>query len=225
MARMTPSDLLFLKKLAKHNDRDWFQKNKADFENAQANFLGLVTSLIYAMGDYDESIIGIEPKSCIFRIYRDVRFSKNKAPYKNHLGAFICSAGRKSGTHPGYYIHIEPGGQSIFGSGCYMPEKEVLAAFRNDIANPQSRIVKMLADKNFRKNFPDLSDEDKAKTIPRGFDKAHPQAELLKMKHCFVTTNLADNVVTGKKFLDVLTEKGKFLAKWNQLLLGVTKKR
>lgn len=218
---MTADDLKFLKGLSRHNDRDWFQKHRADFDKAQANFLGLVTGLIYAMGDYDESIAGIEPKSCVFRIYRDVRFSKNKAPYKNHLGAYICAGGRKSGTQPGYYIHIEPGGKSVFGSGIYMPEKEILGALRSEIARPKSRIASMLADKTFRKAFPDIVDDDKAKTVPRGFDKAHPRAELLKLKHLFVFCNPDDKTVTSKGFLSFLAKRGKLLHRWNNLLLDI----
>lgn len=221
MVKMTPNDLRFLKNLAKHNERDWFQNHRAEFDKAQENFLGLVTSLIYAMSDYDETISGIEAKSCIFRIYRDVRFSKNKAPYKNHLGAFICAGGRKSATVPGYYIHIEPGGKSIFGSGIYMPEKEVLDSLRKEIARPKSRIVHMLADKAFRKAFPDLVDDDKAKTVPRGFEKTHPQAELLKLKHMFVFCNIDDKTITGKGLLSFLAKNGRLLHKWNSLLLDI----
>lgn len=218
---MTTDDLKFLRGLAKHNDRDWFQKNKPAFEVAQQNFLGLVTSLIYGMSDYDESIAGIDPKSCVFRIYRDVRFSKNKAPYKNHFGAYICAGGRKSTSLPGYYIHIEPGGKSIFGAGFYMPEKEILQNFRNEIIRPNSRIVKMLADKSFRKFFPDTVEDDKAKTIPRGFDKEHPQAELLKLKHFVVHTYIDDKSVCSKAFLGNLIKQGRLLYHWNQTLTDI----
>ncbi len=218
---MTPEDLKFLKGLAKHNDREWFQKNKPAFDKAQANFLGLVTGLIYAMSDYDESIAGVDPKTCVFRIYRDVRFSKNKAPYKNHLGAYICAGGRKSVTLPGYYIHIEPNGKSIFGGGFYMPEKEILTSFRNEIARPKSQIVKMLGDKSFRKAFPELVDDDKAKTVPRGFDKTHLQAEFLKLKHLVVYGYPDDKTVTRKGFLNQLTQNGKLLHRWNRMLLDI----
>lgn len=220
---MTANDLKFLKGLARNNDRDWFQKNRPLFDTAQTNFLGLVTGLIYAISDYDESIAGIDPKSCVFRIYRDVRFSKNKAPYKNHLGAYICAGGKKSTNLPGYYIHIEPGGNSIFGSGFYMPEKTILQSLREDIIRPKSRIVTMLADRTFRKYFADLVEDDKAKTVPRGFEKNHPQADLLKQKHMFIYSHFTDAEIIKANFLNTLAARGQKLHQWNQMLLDCSR--
>src|SRR5262245_17496126 len=109
---MTQQDLDFFKKLKRNNNRAWFVKHKAAADTAQKNFLDLVGGLIFALSEYDEALTTVDPKSCVFRIYRDVRFSKDKSPYKTHLGAYICSGGRKSDTIPGYYIHFEPGGES-----------------------------------------------------------------------------------------------------------------
>lgn len=222
---MTTDDLNFLKKLKKHNDRDWFLKNKSAADEAQKHFLELVAGLIFALSEYDEALTTIDPKSCVFRIYRDVRFSKDKSPYKTHLGAYICSGGRKSDTVPGYYLHFEPGGASMFAGGYYMPEKNVLENLRKDVAAPGSRIVAMLKEKAFRKDFPILGEDDKAKKVPRGFDAKHPQAELLKMRHFFVYTSLADGVVTGKKLLNHLGTKAGSLHRWNELLYNIARKR
>ncbi len=222
---MTENDLKVLKALKKNNNREWFQKHKADVETAQKNFLELVSGLIFALSEYDEALTTIDPKSCLFRIYRDVRFSKDKSPYKTHLAAFICSGGKKSDTVPGYYIHIEPGGESIFGAGYYMPDKAVLENLKQDIAAPKSRIVAILGDKTFRKNFPEVVNEDKSKKVPRGYDPNHPQAELLKSKHMFVHTNIADSVVTGKKLLATLGARGESAHGWNAMLLQIARKR
>lgn len=218
---MTANDLKFLKGLAKNNDREWFNKHKADFETAQTHFLELVGGLIFALSENDESLTTIDPKSCLFRIYRDVRFSKDKSPYKNHLGAYICAGGRKSNTLPGYYIHVEPGGQSVFGAGFYMPEKELLDRFRHDLDNPKSRIAARLRDKAFRKMFPDTVDEDAAKKVPRGFAADHPNAEFLKLKHFVVHTYLSDEEVCGKSFLASLAKRGKVLYDWNKMLMQI----
>lgn len=222
---MTENDLKFLKSLKRNNNREWFQKHKAEADAAQKNFLDLVGGLIFALSEHDESLTTIDPKSCVFRIYRDVRFSKDKSPYKTHLGAYICSGGRKSDTVPGYYVHVEPGGESMFAAGYYMPEKNILENLRQDVASPKSRIAAMLEDKAFRKEFPVLGEEDKAKRVPRGYDANHPRAELLKMRHFFVYTNLADNVVTGKKLLQTLGAKGGVLHRWTQMLHNIARKR
>lgn len=218
---MTEADLKFLKGLAKNNDRDWFGAHKAEYETAKNNFLNLVGAFIFGMADIDESIAAVEPASCLFRIYRDVRFSKNKAPYKNHLGAFISSAGRKGLNTPGYYLHIEPGGESVFGSGVYMPDKDALAAMRRDISSPASKIAAAFADKKLRSAFPKLLEDDKVARVPRGFDAAAPHAELLKLRHFSVYTHLSDAEVTGKTLVKQLLKKAELLKRFNDTLVQV----
>lgn len=220
-ARVVENDLKFLNALARHNDRDWLEKHRSELEAAQQNFLHLTGGLIFVLSEFDESLTNIDPKSCLFRIYRDVRFSKDKSPYKKHLAAFICADGKKSDTVPGYYFHIEPGGKSLFGAGYYRPARPVLAELQKDIASPSSRIVKLLGDKALRKAFPDLSDDDKLARVPRGFDKDHPQAELLKLKHVFLLTRLEDTAVIKKTFLKDLGKRAELLCKWNLTLAGI----
>ncbi|WP_157210475.1 DUF2461 domain-containing protein [Turneriella parva] len=224
---MKQSDFNFLRSLAKNNDRDWFTEHREEFETAQKNFLELVAGLIFVLSEHDDSVSNIDPKSCLFRIYRDVRFSKNKAPYKTHLAAFICADGKKSDIVPGYYVHVEPGGRSLFGAGYYRPAKPVLAELQKNIASPSSRIVKLLADKTLRKAFPDLSDDDKLARVPRGFDKNHPQAELLKLKHVFLLTSLSDQTMVKKTVLQDLGKLAEPLCRWNLTLaeIGALHKR
>ncbi len=220
---MTAADLKFLKALAKNNDREWFHGHKDEYTRANQNFLNLVAAFIFGMADIDESIAGVEPASCLFRIYRDVRFSKNKAPYKTHFGAFICAAGRKSLTVPGYYLHIEPGGESILGSGLYMPDKPVLQALRNDLVSAKSRIAAALADKKMRKDFPLILDDDKAARVPRGFDKEAEHAELLKLRHFFVYAKISDKDATSPRFANMLVKKASHLQSWNAALIAASK--
>jgi uncharacterized protein (TIGR02453 family) len=222
---VTENDLKFLKGLKKNNNREWFQKHKTEADTAQKNFLELVAGLIFVLSEYDEALTTVDAKASLFRIYRDVRFSKDKSPYKTHLAAFICSAGRKSDKVPGYYIHIEPGGESIFAAGIYMPDKAVLENLRQDLIAPKSRIAAMLADKAFRREFPHLGEDDKAKRVPRGYDPDHPRAELLKLRHFFVWAKIPDNIVTGKKLLGALGAKGKVLHPWAEMLHSIARRK
>ncbi|GAB4434314.1 MAG: DUF2461 domain-containing protein [Turneriella sp.] len=215
---MTTADLKFLKALSRNNNREWFQAHKDEYARANENFLNLVSVFIFGMADIDESIAGVDPASCLFRIYRDVRFSKNKAPYKTHLGAFISSAGRKGFNTPGYYLHIEPGGQSVFGSGLYMPDKERLAAIRREISTPRSRVAAAFANRKLRAAFPEQLEDDKVTRVPRGFDAASPHAELLKLRHFSVYTRLEDAEVTGKNLLKHLLRKAPLLRDFNSVL-------
>ncbi|MBV6494587.1 MAG: hypothetical protein LDLANPLL_02620 [Turneriella sp.] len=215
---MTENDLKTLAQLKKNNDREWFHKHKPTIEIAQKNFLDLVGGLIFVLSEFDESVVNVEPKSAIFRIYRDVRYAHDKSPYKTHLAAFISVGGRLSDTQPGYYFHFAPHGASLFGAGFYMPEKNTLRNLRTEIARPQSRIVQMLADKTFRKNFPLLDEDLKLKRVPRGFDADHPQGELLKLRHHFVYTQLDDKVVTSKKLLAALAKGAEPLSRWSAVL-------
>ncbi len=215
------SDLNFLKALAKNNDREWLAEHRPELEAAQQNFVELVAGLIFVLSEYDDSISNIDPKSCLFRIYRDVRFSKNKAPYKTHFAAFICADGKKSDTVPGYYLHIEPGGKSLFGAGYYRPARPVLAELQKDIAAPSGRVVKMLTDKALRKAFPLISDEDKLARVPRGFAKDHPQAEYLKLKHVFLLAPISDATVTKKTLLQTLGKLAEPLCRFNLTLAAI----
>ncbi|MFZ5630258.1 MAG: DUF2461 domain-containing protein [Spirochaetota bacterium] len=215
---MTTADLKFLNALSRNNNREWFQAHKDEYTRANENFLHLVGAFIFGMADIDESIAGVEPASCLFRIYRDVRFSKNKAPYKNHLGAFISRAGRKGFNTPGYYLHIEPGGKSVFGSGLYMPDKDRLAAIRREISTPMSKVAAVFADKKVRAAFPQVLEDDKVARVPRGFDAASPHAELLKLRHFSVYTHLGDEEVTGKMLVKQLLKKAPLLKQFNTVL-------
>src|SRR5438270_18872 len=123
------STLKFLKELAANNNREWFQANKKSFDAAQDNLIAFTGYLIGKVGEFDKAVAAIDPKSCVFRIYRDVRFSKDKSPYKTNLGAYISPGGRKS-MLPGYYFHVQPG-QSFLAGGKHIPDGPELLKIRN----------------------------------------------------------------------------------------------
>ena len=122
----------FLNELSENNNREWFQKNKKWYDESREKVLFLTEVVINEIRKFDPDVPLLEPKDCLFRIFRDVRFSHDKSPYKTNFGSFIAKGGRKS-SYAGYYFHIEPSG-SFVGGGIYMPAAEPLKAIRDYIA-------------------------------------------------------------------------------------------
>lgn len=178
----------FLTELKVSNDRDWFQKNKKLYESIKSEMLAFLGKIIPEIALFDPEVIAVQPKDCIFRIYRDVRFSNDKSPYKTHIGAFISKTGRK-GNHPGYYIHIEPE-QSFLAGGLYMPPPELLKAVRNEIYFNADLFKAIINHPDFTKYFGKLDDFDKLSRPPKGFEPDWPDIDLLKYKSYVVTHHL-----------------------------------
>ncbi len=190
--------LNFLKDLSGNNNREWFQENKQCYEQARAGFIALTGELIDKIGRFDADIATLDPKKCIFRIYRDVRFSKDKSPYKNNFGANISPGGRKSGM-ASYYLHIQPGASMLAG-GMYHPGPENLARIRQEIDYNPGPLAEILQSSAFKKQFGELKG-DKLKRPPKGYDPDHPNIEWLKHKDFIVYKSLSDRELTDKKFI------------------------
>lgn len=182
----------FLKKLAKNNNREWFQANKKAFDAAQDNMTAFAGYLIGEIGKFDSSVAELDPKACVFRIYRDVRFSKDKSPYKVNLGAYVAPGGRKS-MQPGYYFHLQPGASFIAG-GKHLPDGGECLKVRNAIAKNTEEFLKIVGKKSFRDAFDSLSG-DKLKSAPKGFDPNHKAVEFLKLKEFMAWTELKNDKV------------------------------
>lgn len=191
--------LPFLKSLAKNNNRDWFLKNKHRYLDAKNNFDDLLEKIHGELVRFDESLAGLNPRKLAFRIYRDVRFSKDKRPYKNHLGAGFSEHGKME-QEPGYYVHVEPGNKSFVAGGIYMPNPENLAKIRQEIDYNSGRLVHLMKAASFRKYFSGLDAFDRLKTAPKGFAKDHPQIELLKNRSFVVSHSFADAEVVSAGF-------------------------
>ena len=183
------STLKFLKDLAANNDREWFQANKKLFDSAQDNMTAFAGYLIGEIGKFDSAVAGLDPKSCVFRIYRDVRFSKDKSPYKTNLGAYISPGGRKS-MQPGYYFHAEPG-RSFVAGGKHYPDGPELLKLRTPIANSTEEFLKVVEKKSFVDAFGKVRGES-LKTAPKGFDPEHKAIEYLKLKEYMAFTEFLD---------------------------------
>ncbi len=195
---LTKETLDFLKKLSKNNNREWFQANKKAFDAAQDNMTAFAGYLIGEIGKFDNAIASIDPKSCVFRIYRDVRFSKDKSPYKTNLGAYISPGGRKS-MQPGYYFHLEPG-QSFVAGGKHIPDGAETLKIRNAIAKNTSEFLKIVEKKSFLDTFGELRG-DALKSAPKGFDPDHKAIEYLKLKEFMAWTEFkSDKVLTNAAF-------------------------
>jgi uncharacterized protein (TIGR02453 family) len=215
------STLGFLKKLKQNNNRDWFEKNKEVFLKAKADMEKMVQCIIDEIGKSDKRIKGQDAKKCMFRIYRDVRFSKDKRPYKINLSAIIGPGGKKIHDVPGLYIHIQPGASFVAG-GLWQPEPPHLAAIRQEIDYSAKEFMKITGNKDFKKYFGKLSAEDKLKTVPKGYDKTHPQIEFLKLKSFIVERSFTDAQVTSASFAKEVAKTAKAMELLNQFLAAAT---
>ena len=204
--------LRFLHTLSMHNDKAWFEAHKADYLKAKATVGDLAAKLIEGIRSFDETIGPLSVSDCTYRIYRDVRFSKDKRPYKTHMGIFVNRGGKKSG-YSGYYFHIDGSGDHLLAVGNYFTEPKVLKILREDI---------LLGGGDFRRILDGLSPglvpdtSESLKKVPKGFPAEGPDAEFFKLKNfCLVESlddrfilspDLADRVLaifrTGKPYLD-----------------------
>ena len=210
---MIPADLLnFLKELKDNNHKPWFDENRERYQNLRKEMVRLIQELIPQIAQFDPSILPLEPKDCIFRINRDIRFSNDKTPYKTNMGAYMARGGRKS-PYGGYYLHIEPGGSFLAG-GIYQPSSAVLKEVRSEIYYDVEKFKSIILDKTFKTYFKEIWSE-KLKSAPRGFPSDWPDIELLKFKHYTVIHELQDDKIIQKDFPDFAIKVFKVLQPFN----------
>ncbi len=199
---MIPKQTLeFLKDIKANNNREWFLANKKRYEQYKKDYLSLVEQFLAEMQSRDTSLKHLEPKDCMFRINRDIRFTKDKSPYKTNLAIWM-STGQKNTNLAGYYVHIEPGGSFIAG-GVYYPDSADLKKIRTEIAYFHEDLEKIVSAKKFRDEFGalDRNDDNSLKTMPKGYEKDHPAAEFLKLKCFTATKKIADKDLKSKDFV------------------------
>ncbi|AXB55268.1 DUF2461 domain-containing protein [Flavobacterium fluviale] len=204
---LTKESLQFLDDLKRNNNREWFQENKKRYEVFKKDYHQLVSDFLDVMKPLDPSLEFLEVKNCTFRINRDIRFSKDKSPYKSHLGVWM-SAGAKGANRSGYYVHIEKGASFIAG-GFYSPDAEDLKKVRKEIAFFYDDLQEILNNKDFKKEFGslDINENNSLKSMPRGYEKDHPAIEFLKLKS-FTATQVYDiSEVTQKDFVSKMSKK------------------
>jgi uncharacterized protein (TIGR02453 family) len=217
METIKKSTLDFLTAIKCNNNRDWFIANRPLYLSAKENFESFVQEVIDRIVLFDPIIKGLEAKSCVFRINRDIRFSNDKSPYKSHFGAFIVRGGKKNGDkYAGYYFHIEPGA-SIMAGGAYTPPAPWLSAIREKISDSPEEFLKITGEKNFIKYFKSI-DGEKLKTAPKGYPKDHPHIELLKYKSYLVVNEAPDKLVLSKDYMDHVVNVFKTMKPLNDYL-------
>jgi uncharacterized protein (TIGR02453 family) len=201
------STLKFLKALKKQNNKEWFDVHRKEYEAAKQDFAAFTNHLIQLHAKNDASIAALTHKDCVFRINRDVRFSKNKEPYKTNMGTHIVQGGKKS-MLAGYYFHCEPGGKSFMGGGMYMPDAEKMKKIRQEIDYNLEEFKAILNNKLFKKVYGKLTIEDgmQLQREPRGYEKDNPAIEYLKLKSWIATVTVNDVDLTDKQLYKKVEE-------------------
>ena len=204
---LQPTTIQFLKALKKNNHKEWFDANRKQYEAAKDDFAQLVKAVIDQFGKTDASIAALLPKDCMFRINRDVRFSKDKSPYKTNFGASINRGGKKS-VLAGYYFHCEPGGsESFVGGGLWMPEADQLKKIRQEIDYSFADFKAIIANPKFSAVYKDLQQSDDVKLTrePKGYEKDNPAIEYIKLKSFVALQPLTDEELTSKHLVQTIT--------------------
>ena len=197
------SSFKYLQNLKENNNRDWFVENKPTFKQAQDNAKELYATIRENLEKHDEI-----DKFKLFRIYRDVRFSKDKTPYQPHFAGSFSRLGKH--LRGGYYLRIRPG-ESFLAGGFWQPEKDDILRIRKEIEQDASEIREILADKKFNTYFGNTFDGEELKTAPRGFDKNHPDVDLLRKKGFIAVRNFTDAEVLDANFLSEVDKSYKTL--------------
>lgn len=193
--------LNFISDLKANNNRDWFAENKLTYETTRNECYAEIETLLNRLSATDKSLIGVTAKDCTYRIYRDIRFSADKSPYKTHFGIVIAQNGRKC-KQAGRYIHIAPGECALYG-GVWFPEPPILKFLRRNIFENIEEFEEILNRPEFKAAFPTLIG-DELKTMPKGFPKDSPYGDILRKKEFLVQKPYPDSFFRQKDWMDIL---------------------
>lgn len=206
----------FLKELKLNNNKDWFDLNRKRYEVIRANFIDSVQELINEIAKFDKSVTNIDAKKSIFRINRDIRFSKDKSPYKTNFGAYINGHGKKT-AHAGYYIHFEPEASFIAG-GMWQPEPIVLNKIRQEIDYNHKDFLKIVESKKVIDSFGGLQKTDTLKTMPKGYEPDLKYSEYLRLKSFVLVKNFTQKEMLQKDFIRNISSDYKLILPLNNFL-------
>jgi len=216
---MIRENLAFLDALKENNHRDWFQSQKKAYELYKKNYHLLIEQILNHLAPLDESLQNLSVKNCTFRINRDIRFSKDKSPYKTHMSIwFPCLLNTKN--TPGYYVHLDSK-QSFIAGGIYCPEAHDLKKIRTEIAFFYEDLNLIIEEKSFKKEYNDLdrNPEQMLKTAPKDFEKNHVAIDLLRLKSYTATQNIDQKLLTDPQCSKIIAEKLSVLKPLNSFLL------
>lgn len=195
---LQPSTIRFIKELKKNNNKPWFDAHRKVYEAAKADFSGFIQKVIDLHGKKDPGIKNLLAKDCLFRINRDIRFSKDKSPYKTNFGASINKGGKSAWNSAGYYFHLEPGG-CFAGGGLYQPPPEDLRKVRQEIDYNFGAFKKIIGSKKFKSVYGDLdrSAEFLLTRLPKGYEPGNPAGDYLRLKSFIAMINMPDADLTS----------------------------
>ena len=206
----------FLKLLKNNNNRDWLQVNKSDYEAAKTEAISFVDGLLKSMKSIDSAFYELPADRCFFRIHRDVRFSKNKDPYKTNFGFILNPYGKKS-FRPSFYLHLEPGGVFL-AAGVFQPPSDILGILRSEIDFNADTFLSIVQNRQFAKRVDKLWEDDKLSRVPRGFDPDSKVAEYLKLKSLIAAVSYSDAEAKKPDFGKILLKDMKILWPFIQFL-------
>ena len=201
------SIIAFLRSLRKHNDRIWFNENKDRYLGVKAKVEALTERLIAGVSEFDPDAARLKPSDCLYRIYRDTRFSADKTPYKTHIGIYINPPYGKKSPRCGYYLHLEPDNCLVAG-GCWCPEGAMLKAIRQDIFDNVEEYLDIIGSEEFSKYYSNVGD-NLLKTAPKGFPKDWEHIDLLKPRDFTAFAPLGTDDLTAKDFESRVLERMK----------------
>lgn len=202
---ITKNIIRFLTSIKKNNNKAWLDANRSLYDTSKEEFITEVGEIIKGIAAFDNAFINLTPKDCIFRLNRDVRFSKEKHPYKTNYAAYFNPAGKK-GDGAGYYVHIEPG-KSFAATGLWQPPPEHLAKIRQEIDYNLDEWKKILNDKKFKQAFNNsFVMSDSLVRAPKGYEESNPGIEYLKMKNFVVSRSFTDAELQDKNFTKTLVK-------------------
>lgn len=214
MTRLSPVVFQFLEQLRENNYREWYHRNKGFYKQAKTSVEEFLDALISELAILDPELKDLTAKHTMFRIYRDVRFRKDKTPYKTFFDAVIAPGGRKS-LRPGFYIHITPG-SSMVGGGLYCLEKQILDAVRKEMYYNGEKLRKILRDNDFTRWYGSVNTlGHELKQLPKGYPKDSPNQDLLKMKTMVSLHEVSDELLMSDKAIPYLVETYKVLQPFN----------
>lgn len=205
--------LSFLRSLRRHNDRGWFNDHKDRYLKVRQEVEKLTMRLLAEVAEFDAGALRLQPSDCLYRIYRDTRFSADKTPYKTHIGIYINPPFGKKSPRSGYYLHLEPGNTLVAG-GCWCPEGDVLKAIRQDIYDNVDEYLEIIENPEFSKYYKEVG-ENLLKTAPKGFPKDWEHIDLLKPRDFTAYSPISEEMVKSDGFIPEVVDRMKALKPLN----------
>lgn len=194
----------YLENLKRNNNREWFAEHRQEYDTLRMRFEGDISKLLVLMSMYDDELKNLTPKDCIYRIYRDIRFSEDKTPYKTHFGVLMTKYGRKL-NRAGYYLHIEPGA-SMLCAGLWFPDPALLKAVRKEICDNAEELVEIMENPEIKRIYGSFDKEKSLKKIPNGYPKDFPYPELLKLKNFGIVYEAKNDFFYDRNWVEKVSE-------------------